>query len=1007
MKKRVARFIGVLLAASMLTGAFGTAALAEGENTAGEAAAYAAADDDILSGLDDLFNEAIATPEPTPEPTPAPDPSLVFENDSYYKEAMGLLAALGIFSGYEDGSMRPGGEITRAEMATVILKLLNVTDYAPYENVFTDVAAGDWHANIVQTAVNMQIVSGMGDGTFAPNTPVTYAQAVKMVVCALGYGDYAQYRGGWPTGYISAANRVNLTKNATGTLDAAAPRGLVAKLAYNTLLTDYPQFNGFEYDENGQQAPVYRTVSGETLGYVKYNLRKLDGVIEVTSGASMAYSELLPQGKVMINGEIFSDATNTLDSLIAHRATVYYTADEVDTKTVVYALEASKNKTLKIDAADFGSFKLSGNEITGITYYPNGRSKTSKTLSKFDAPVVIYNSQYLSASDTGSVSFEEFITPKIGSVTLIDNNNDDSYDVVMIEKYEIMTVAAATAKKLNGMIDGVSNVMIDVDVEKSDRIVRVTKAGNEAKPRNLSENDVAAIKRSASSAGTEVIEIVVTGESVSGAVTNVGTDEAGNYVAYINNEEYIVDTNAIDDIDLNVQTTFYLDMFGRIGNVASGSSLSGNEGYGWVMKVYESDDGGEVMIRLFTQEGVKELALADKVSYWGPAASSVSSKDGADLDFFLNIEYAKAGDYQIRLCKYGTNSAGEVKKLYLANSDTDLQASGAVTFDNSPISNAVSSGNLAGGYLMNSGEMIEIMFPALLENYGDSSLYSYATANSSTYLSNDGNGITFIAAEIDDKTPAVVLRVNEYSADAANKDIGEDGYTSADHSTFMLTKITETVNEDNDPIFILTGYSGGSQIKLTTNNVTAVYTLSDSAVFNNKQYALGNDGNSLWNAVDNEAKELYNAITPGDVFTYSTANGAVVCLTKLVDVNYLIENRANLFNTSTRASETRDEVMFGPVTSTHFGSEAILESSSWDTSFTSSKTMDACIIPVKMNGEATGSGITFSKDEPYDIYELTPYEDYGDSLGEGDFAFVRKFKGGMREIYIYRFTSDY
>ncbi len=1012
MKKRAAKFICLLLAVCvwMPTAVFADdAETLQNEIIQSEPEDGQTAEDDILQDLDDLFDQATSTPEPTPVPSATPDPSAAFENDAYYNEAMGLLQALSVFTGYEDNTMRPGATITRAEMATVILNMMNVKDYMSYAGVFSDVSASDWHANIIQTAVDMQIVSGMGDGTFAPDSPVTYVQAVKMIVCALGYGEYALYRGGWPNGYLTTASRINLNKNASGASDEPVQRGVVAKLVYNAMMTDYPQFNGFSTDENGQQAPVYKTVSGETLGFIKYDLRKIEGIIEVTSAASMVYAELLPQGKVQIDGQVYNDTSGALDSLIGHRAALYYTTDEVGTNTVIYAAEASKNSTFVINAENFGKFNLSSNIVTGITYYPEGKGKSSRTLSKFDAPVIIYNSQYLSESDTVGTSYEEFITPQNGKVTLVDNDNDGSYEVINIEKYETMTVAAATDKRITGRINGVDNVIIDVDTSGSDeRIVKVIKAGAEVRPRNLNENDVASIKRSATSVGTEVIEIQVSGETVSGAVSGIETDESNNYVALINGERYIVDANAIDDISLNSQATFGLDIFGRIGYASSSLGTSANEKYGWIMKVYEDENNpGSTMMRIYTEDGVKELALASKVNYWGPSAASASSVDGANLDFFSNIEYADAGDYEIRLCKFATNSSGEIRKLYIANSDTDLADSGAVTFDNNPIVNATSSGNLAGGYLMNSGNTIEIMFPSNIDNYGDSSLYSYSVANSSNYLSNDGNGITFIAAEIDDRTPMMVLRVNEYSSSSPNKDVGETGYTSADHATFMLTKITATINSDNDPIFILTGYSNGSEVKLTTGTVTAVYTLSDSgAVFADRCYTLGNNGNSIWNAIDNDPEEIYDAISPGDVFTYSLNGSEVVCLTKLVDVNYLIENRKNLFNSDNRASETRDQVMFGPVTETYFGTEAILESDSWSTSFESSKLMDACIIKVDDSGKATSADPTFSRDDAYDIYELMKYEDYGDSLGEGDFVFVRKFKGGMREIYVWRFTTD-
>lgn len=1008
MKKRVARFISALLAASMLAGAMGAVVLADEQEVN---AAESSAEDDLLSGLDDLFNEATTTPEPTPEPTPTPDPSVAFDNDEYYNEAMGLLAALEVFTGYEDGSMRPGSTITRAEMATVILKTLNVTDYVGYDNAFTDIAAGDWHANIVQTAVNMNIVSGMGDGTFAPNSPVTYAQAVKMVVCALGYGEYAEYRGGWPNGYIAAASRVNVTKNAVGAADDPAPRGLVAKLVYNALMTDYPQFTGFEGDENGNSVPVYVTKKDETLAFVKHDIKKADGVIEVTSGASMVYSELMPEGVVMISGERFYDKSGSLDGLIAHRATIYYHSDEVDNKTVIYA-NRYKTDTLEINADDLIEFEVKGIDIQSLSYYPNGRRSSSKRITKFDNPVVVYNSQYLSAADTGSESYKDFITPKVGSVKLIDNDNDGDYEVVMVDKYEIMTVTAATAKKLTGKINNVDNIIIDVDTDVDGRTVRVTKGGAEARTRNINQNEVAAIKRSSSSAGSELIEIVVTGEKVSGAVSSVEYDDNDNFVAYINGEKYIVDENAVKDISINAQSEFSLDMFGRIGYVDGGSgSLSGSESYGWLMKFYEDDNGGNVIARIYAEGGVKELPLADKVNLRAPGKNTTSSVSGAAIDDFSSIEFMSAGNFQVRLCKFSTNSDNEIRKLIFASSadlsekEVESNDRDSFWFDWELTDNVSASGSLAGGFFMSASNIKELTVPNDSANFNDETLYGFGTVNSSQYLTREGNGITFIAADVTDKVPAIVIRLNKYAANLPNTDVLDKGYTSADHATFMLTKISETVNEDNEPIYQLTGYAGGAQVKFTTDITTSVYRLADDSagINGDMRYTVGEQ---LWNGVNSEFSDFVNHVKPGDVFSYVSNGSKVLSLIKIIDIDYLTEQRKNMFNGFVAPSESRDAIRFGPIGTVTFGLEGIVSAANnWEYSFPTSTSIDAVSIKVNSRGAATGEAPVFTKDEPYDVYDLTPYDDYGDNAGVGDFIFIRTFRGGLREIYVYRFTD--
>ena len=81
--------------------------------------------------------------------------------------------------GYEDGTVRPDGSITRAEVATIIFRLLdgevrdgNLTTV----NDFTDVNEGDWYNTAISTLVKLGIIDGRTATTFDPNAPITRAE---------------------------------------------------------------------------------------------------------------------------------------------------------------------------------------------------------------------------------------------------------------------------------------------------------------------------------------------------------------------------------------------------------------------------------------------------------------------------------------------------------------------------------------------------------------------------------------------------------------------------------------------------------------------------------------------------------------------------------------------------------------------------------------------------------------------------------------------------------------
>ncbi|MGF7058901.1 S-layer homology domain-containing protein [Brassicibacter mesophilus] len=155
-----------------------------------------------------------------------------------YEEAVTRLASLGVLEGYPDGTFKPGNTITRAEFAAAVVKikgLKSAADASKGATSFGDVPASHWATGYVNIASKMGFVKGMGDGTFAPSAPITYEQAVTLVVRALGYEAAANARGGYPYGYLVVATQEGLTDGVNGVQGIPAPRGLVAQLLDNAL----------------------------------------------------------------------------------------------------------------------------------------------------------------------------------------------------------------------------------------------------------------------------------------------------------------------------------------------------------------------------------------------------------------------------------------------------------------------------------------------------------------------------------------------------------------------------------------------------------------------------------------------------------------------------------------------------------------------------------------------------------------------------------------------------
>ena len=122
--------------------------------------------------------------------------------------------------GYKDGYLRPYGNISRGEVATIFFRMLTDqtrNDYWSQTNPYADVAAEKWCNNAISTLHRMNIIDGYANGTFQPDGPITRAAFTKMAVNFFDYhvkaydGKFSDVDGdAWYAGYIQAAAELKL-----------------------------------------------------------------------------------------------------------------------------------------------------------------------------------------------------------------------------------------------------------------------------------------------------------------------------------------------------------------------------------------------------------------------------------------------------------------------------------------------------------------------------------------------------------------------------------------------------------------------------------------------------------------------------------------------------------------------------------------------------------------------------------------------------------------------------
>ncbi len=507
------------------------------------------------------------------------------EENTYTNEAVTVLSGLGILDGFEDGTFKPEESITRAQMAKVICRGLGYGEIGASETPFTDVSAEHWAAGYINTAYSLKIINGNGDGTFSPEDPVTYEQALKMIVCALGYEPMAAAKGGWYQGYLAAASSLGLTDKVNGAVGKTASRGSIACALYNALTARIMDQSSYRFD--GQEE--YKTTDDTILSkYLK--IKKYEGIVTEVPYSKYASGKSTKDFEITLTNASYEEYENNslkkigvksitadcegiknTNSLLGKKVIAYI--DDEDDKNIILAIveKVNKNESISIAAKD-----LVVNDTKGYIYYEIDK-ETKFTIS--DDLIVIKN--FEKVVDKVENTNDLMALALNGIITFISNNGDKDYNVAIITTYDF---EPAVIEEIN-VDDGIYSFncyvgnIEDIDTEDDNAFVSVIKDGKEVSLEELATGDVV------SAVGEKDFRLLyVSSNKIEGKVIGKFEENGKQYVT-IGKEDYVVSTHYTDAIDFE-EGIFYLDVEDEIV-YHDAEAITTNNKYGIITAIGE------------------------------------------------------------------------------------------------------------------------------------------------------------------------------------------------------------------------------------------------------------------------------------------------------------------------------------------------------------------------------------------------------------------------------------
>ncbi len=540
-------------------------------------------------------------------------------DDVIYAEAVKTLNLMGIINGYPDGTFGPLNNVTRAEFTAMLMRTLglgNIGSATAADMPFTDIDDSDtgisWAIPNINTAYGMGIINGYDDLTFRPKDNVAYEEAVKMVVCALGYSSVGVATdGAWYTNYIAQANKLAITKKLgqIGSVGTPASRACIAQMLYDSL--EVPMLENDKLTD--------KTILTDCLGYIKNTgMVASDGVTGLTEpDVDLRNDEVQIYAIEPDTDEYETHTYKTTDAslknYLGYQINFYYKNDGSTIRNLAFYVLV-ENEELKIDPA---LIEVSESSATQIKYYKTDSDKKPTSIALDKDNIVIYNGKLYGENESES-AFDKSMIPEVGTMTLIDSNGDGKYEFINIKDYEIYYVSSKITSEYS-IIDNKTrkgdSKTLKLDVEDGEIDTTILNAsGNEIQFGSIATGNVICLARSNAGNGGKVVQTaVVVTETVKGTIKSVESGES----CVINDQEYkyslaapwMNGSSIADQPEPVNQDTgvFCLDINGRI--VAYEKQVVNETiSYGYIMGYGEPKDKFDdtITLRILTQTG-KEI----------------------------------------------------------------------------------------------------------------------------------------------------------------------------------------------------------------------------------------------------------------------------------------------------------------------------------------------------------------------------------------------------------------
>ncbi len=563
------------------------------------------------------------------------------------------------------------GPVRRDEFAQMVVSLLGYDGITADDNVFSDISDSQYK-NAIILLYEMNYVSGSSQSHFNPSNNIRYSEACKILVDVLGYS--VMVSGKTLENYTFVAADIGITDGVPYDNEFVSMNGIL-RMLYNCL--DIPRMTKVLM---GDTVVSYEIAEGNTLRKQlttgSEEVAKLKGI--VTADKSTYMHKQIPSLKstqIQINDKVYSfDGVAPL-GLVGREVELF--VKKVGDKEFITSIQATnKNTEVAFNTDDLNG--ISDNLISTLT--EDGVKNKYKVNSD---TVYIYNLR----ADRGFTP-SDFNALDDADVLMVDNNEDEIFDVVFITKYSDAVVDRIYKEnyrvyfKEGYKLDG--NKYMDLDPTEQYVYVSLTHAdGTVADFSEIKEDTVLSV---AYSENGEARCAVIGGETVTGII-----DTRDDYDVVIGGKAYEYNIPA-NDLQIGKTVTATLNFKNEVVMVEYAEA---EDNFAYVYKIQNANGFGYAKTQLLIPSPVSARTEVD-IDLEEGGESTTTRKlfcRNEDVEIFefaskVRVETETNGQYKTttysssnaanavagKVISYRVDSDGRIAYISVLNPVTELES---------------------------------------------------------------------------------------------------------------------------------------------------------------------------------------------------------------------------------------------------------------------------------------------------------------------------------------------